>query len=231
MSSSIGAVVPEELLGPLTEIERKSAPPLLYYQGDPALLGSGPCVSVVGSRRASPEGLAQARDVARQLVRHDVVVVSGLALGIDTEAHRVAIAERGKTVAVLGTPLERYAVARNRQLQDTIRDDHLLVSQFAPGAPMHRSNFPRRNKTMALLSDATIVVEAAEGSGTQHQGWEAIRLGRPVLFCEGMLDRLRLDWPRKMLEYGAAELGPGGLELSRVLDALPYRTREPLVIF
>ncbi len=91
---------------------------------------------------------------------------------------------------------------------------------------MHRSNFPQRNKTMALLSDATVVVEATERSGTQHQGWEAIRLGRPVLFCEGMLDRPQLQWPRKMLEYGA--VGLGEVELGRVLDDLPYTTRDSL---
>ena len=227
MSVPLGSVAPEELLGPLTDVERKAAPTSLYYEGDRGLLESGPRVAIVGSRGASAQGLEEAQAIAGELVSRNVVVVSGLALGIDTAAHRAAIEEGGKTVAVLGTPLDQYAVGQNRELQDTIGADHLLVSQFAPETPVHRSNFPRRNKTMALLSDATIIVEAAENSGTRHQGWEAIRLGRTVLFCGGVLNRQGLVWPHKMMEYGAVRLDV--VELGRVLDSLPYRTREPVV--
>jgi len=164
---------PEELLGRLTEPELKAAPPLLYLRGDPALIEYGPRVAVVGSRRASPEGLELAKRITVELVRQDVTVVSGLALGIDTVAHRTALACGGKTVAVLGTAISQYAVERNRSLQDEIGAHGLLVSQFPCGDAPHRSNFPRRNRTMALLSDATVIVEAGERSGTRHMGWEA----------------------------------------------------------
>ncbi len=155
------------------------------------------------------------------LVSHNVTVVSGLALGIDTTAHKTAMAKGGRTVGVLGTSLDRYAVPRNRSLQDEIGDRHLLVSQFPRGQPTRRSNFPLRNKTMALLSDATLIVEAANNSGTRYQGWEAIRLGRPVLFPQRSLERQSPDWADEMIRYGAFSFDARTLPL--VLDDLPCR--------
>ncbi len=152
--------------------------------------------------------------------------MSGLALGIDTVAHATAIASGGRTIAVLGTCLGRYAVHRNRGLQDRIGQDHLLVSQFPPGGRNHKSNFPRRNKTMALLSDATLIVEAEEASGTRYQGWEAIKLGRPVLFPQPFLATSSASWPREMERYGA--FGFNRHTFPRVLAELPHRNDEPL---
>lgn len=217
---------PEDLLGPLTELERRAAARVVYLRGDRTLLELGTRVAVVGSRQASPQGLEWARLVTEALVDRDVTVVSGLAMGIDTVAHRTALDRGGKTVAVLGTGLDQYAVASNRRLQDEIAERGLLVSQFPTGSTPNRSNFPRRNKTMALLSDATLVVEATQSSGTRHQGWEAIKLGRPVLFLQRFLDRTSAEWPREMVEYGAFAFD--ARSLSRVLDELPYRSAEPI---
>ena len=211
---------PEELLGRLTEPELKAAPPLLYVRGDTALIEFGRRVAVVGSRRASPEGLELARRITVELVRQDVTVVSGLALGIDTVAHRTALARGGKTVAVLGTAISQYAVERNRSLQDEIGARGLLVSQFPCGGAPHRSNFPRRNRTMALLSDATVIVEAGERSGTRHQGWEALRLARPVLFPRQLKHRMP-SWLGEMVQYGAFGFDRDSLRL--VLEELPHR--------
>ena len=216
---------PEDLLGPLTELERRAAARKLYLRGDRTLLELGTRVAVVGSRQASPQGLEWTRLVTEALVDRDVTVVSGLALGIDTVAHRTALDRGGKTMAVLGTGLDQYAVGSNRRLQDEIAERGLLVSQFATGSTPHRSNFPRRNKTMALLSDATLVVEATQSSGTRHQGWEAIKLGRPVLFLRRFLERTSAEWPREMVEYGAFAFD--ARSLPRVLDELPYRSAEP----
>lgn len=217
----IESTTPEELLGfPLTEQERKYAPDRLYYKGDPTLLKSGYRVSVVGTRKASPEGLSQAAEIAQHLVSAGFVVVSGLALGIDTAAHRAAIEAGGSTIAVLGTPVDQYSTAANRHLQETIGSDHLLVSQFESGSRVGRSNFPMRNRTMALLSDATIIVEIAGSSGTEHQGWEAIRLGRIVMLSQGVIDQESASWPQKMLEYGAVPLDQD-LDIEQVLSELP----------
>ena len=217
---------PEELLGPLSDLVRRAAAPELYLRGDRTLLELGTRVAVVGSRQASPQGLEWTRLVTEVLVAHDVTVVSSLAKGIDTVAHRTALDLGGKTVAVLGTGLDQYAAPSNRGLQDEIGERGLLVSQFPMGSSPHRSNFPRRNKTMALLSDATLVVEAAENSGTRYQGWEAIRLGRPVLFLQRFLDSTSVKWPGEMVKYGA--FGFDARSLPRVLDDLPYRRGEPV---
>ena len=218
----IEKATPEELLGfPLTEHERKYAPDRLYYKGDPELLKSGYRISVVGTRKASPEGLSQAAEIAQHLVKEDFVVVSGLALGIDTAAHQAAIEAGGRTIAVLGTPPDQYSSAANRQLQETIGSDHLLVSQFMPGSRVGRWQFPARNRTMALLSDATIIVEiSGSKSGTEHQGWEAIRLGRILMLCQGVIDQESASWPQKMIEYGAVPLGQD-LDIGQVLSELP----------
>src|SRR2546427_665559 len=107
---------PEQLLGTLNDVERKNAPQRLYTAGDIELLRNGPRVSVVGSRKVSEEGVRRARALTKALVSRHVVVVSGLAEGIDTVAHETAIELGGKTAAVLGTPLDEVFPARNRAL-------------------------------------------------------------------------------------------------------------------
>lgn len=215
---------PEDLLGPLNEVEKKNAPRRLFIAGDRSLLLAGPRVSVVGSRNASARGLTLARALAQALVRRGAVVVSGLAEGIDTAAHEGAIAAGGRTIAVLGTPLTEYFPAKNRDLQQRIMREHLAVSQFAPGVPTRPHNFPMRNRTMALLSDATVIVEAGETSGTLHQGWEALRLGRPLFLDEALLHDPSLSWPSQMASYGAQTLrSPDDLEW--MFDLLPERVR------
>ena len=187
------------------------------------LIEYGPSVAVVGSRRASRQGLEWTRLVTEALVDRDITVVSGLAMGVDTMAHRIALDRGGNTVAVLGTGLDRYAVASNRGLQDEIGKRGLLVSQFRTGSALHRSNFPRRNRTMALLSDATLIVEAGENSGTRHMGWEAIRLGRPVLLLRRFVAAASATWPAEMIKYGAFAFDAN--TLPRVLDELPHRVK------
>jgi DNA processing protein len=207
----------DELLGPLNDVERKNAPKWLYLAGDPELLRVVPRVAVVGTRDPSPEGLKRASRLARELTAHGVVVVSGLAKGIDTSAHRAAIEAGGRTVAVLGTPIDHTYPKQNAELQRLIMEKHLAVSQFPPGHPPGRTNFPRRNRTMALLTDATVIVEAAEGSGSLSQGWEALRLGRRLFIMRAVAESRALSWPREMRRYGAEVLA----KTEDVLDALP----------
>ena len=204
--SEIAVVKVEDLIGPLNEMERKHAPERLWIGGDASIFELGTLVSVVGSRSASPEGIRRARRLARELVRRGVVVVSGLARGIDTVAHETAMDYGGRTVAVLATPLDRVAPPGNSKLQQRIIRDHLAVTQFPPGAPVQKMNFTIRNRTMALLSVATIIVEAGPNSGTRHQGWEAIRLGRPLFFLESTVTSTDISWVRKLMDYGAEVL-------------------------
>ena len=211
-----------ELLGPLDEVEKKHAPEELYVSGKSELVTKGVRVAIVGSRRASAAGRTRAAKLARLLVARNIIVVSGLAEGIDTEAHTAAIKNGGWTVAVLGTPLDECYPKSNRTLQERIMSEHLAVSQFAPGAPVGRKAFPMRNRTMALLSDATVIVEAGERSGTIHQGWEALRLGRPLYIMESLVGAGHL-WIGEMLHYGAAVLSDKTTDL--FFDALPEESR------
>lgn len=222
-SYSFEELDPREILGPLNEVERKNAPRRLFLAGDRTLLTWGRRVSIVGSRNASVRGLADARRLAEDLVRRHAVIVSGLAEGIDTAAHEAAIAAGGRTLAVLGTPLDEFFPAKNRALQERIMREHLAVSQFAPGVPSQRGNFPMRNRTMALLSDATVIIEAGEKSGSLHQGWEALRLGRQLFLAESLLRDASLTWPAEMERYGAQAYVSG--DADSLFDLLPERSR------
>jgi DNA processing protein len=217
---------PEELLGQLNDIERKNAPERLFLAGHRDWMQGSRRVSVVGTRKPSREGVTRARDFARALLDRQIVVVSGLAVGIDSIAHRTAIETRGRTIAVLGTPLDVVYPPENHRLQAEIVREHLAITQFAPGTPTRRTNFPQRNRTMALLTDATVIVEAGESSGTLHQGWEALRLGRPLFLMESLTKDERLSWPAEMIRYGAQVLSRANLDA--VLDAIPERIRGEL---
>lgn len=224
-----GAAPPAALLGTLTDVEREHAPEALFWAGDAALLSSARKVSVVGSRAASEDGLKRARALAHELVRHEIVVVSGLAEGIDTAAHRGAIDAGGRTIAVIGTPLDQAYPKRNAELQALIAREHLVISQFAPGTKVRPYHFPIRNRLMALLTDATVIVEAGETSGTLHQGWEAIRLGRPLFIMESVARNTSLRWPQEMIEYGAQVLSRQNLPV--VLENLPSFTHADAAAF
>ncbi|MCL5069238.1 MAG: DNA-protecting protein DprA [Thaumarchaeota archaeon] len=186
----------------------------------------GPRTAIVGSRKASPEGIKAAYEIATFLAGKGVVIVSGLAEGIDTSAHRAAIGKAGRTVAVLGTSLDRNYPAKNAELQKTIMREHWAVSQFPTGCPTQPKNFVLRNRTMALISDASIIVEAGESSGSLHQGWEALRLGRPLFIWKRIIGDGSLRWPKKMLDYGAVELR----ESEQVVEVLPSSKRILQVI-
>lgn len=196
----------DDLLGRrLNDVEKKNAPRQIYVEGPMDIPLRPPRVSVVGTRKPTEEGAEEARSVAGMLVDEDVTVVSGLAIGIDTVAHRTAIGMGGRTVAVLGTPLDRQYPKPNCDLQKEIAANHLAVSQFPVGRPVNKGNFVARNKTMALISNATVIVEAGDGSGTIHHGWETLRLGRPLFVCRTAA-KARPRWLDKMVHYGAVIL-------------------------
>ena len=211
----------EALLGPLNEVEEKYAPKRLFVSGDLPIPLPSPRSAIIGSRKASPEGLKAASDIAKTLVRRGVIVVSGLAEGIDTSAHETTIEEGGQTIAVLGTSLDRVYPQKNALLQEIIMRHHLAISQFPTGYPTQRKNFVIRNRLMALISDASIIVEAGDASGSLHQGWEALRLGRPLFIWKSIIENSSVIWPEKMLQYGAMIL----TDPEEVLDVLPSHGR------
>lgn len=208
---------PERVMGGLNEFERRHAPEQLFACGDVSFLHATSRVAVVGSRKASLPGQKRVAKLVSALVERDVVIVSGLAAGIDTAAHEETLKRGGRTIAVLGTPLDEAHPPSNASLQQRLMDSQLVVTQFPVGHPTLRSNFPRRNRTMALLCDASVIVEAGESSGTLSQGWEALRLNRSLFILKSVFENDALTWPAEMLKYGAQVLE----DVEQILQVLP----------
>ena len=125
---------------------------------------------------------------SKRLIENKVTIVSGLAKGIDTAGHKTAIEIGGKTIAVIGTPVNRVYPKENTDLQEEIMKNHLVISQYPVGHKTTPKDFIFRNRTMALISDATVIVEAGDSSGSLHQGWETLRIGRPLFICKSVLE-------------------------------------------
>ena len=161
-------------------------PAVLFLRGDPGVL-SAPQVAIVGSRRASPAGARIARRLAGGLAARGLVVTSGLAQGIDAEAHRGAIDAGGRTIAVLGSSLDRIYPAGHRRLADRIAGQGALVSEFPFGTRPLPWNFPWRNRIISGLSLGVLVVEAAERSGSLITARLAADQGREVFAVPGSI--------------------------------------------
>jgi DNA processing protein len=181
---------------------------LLYFQGLWELVNT-PCVAIVGTRKPSEEGKLRAAKLTRLLVNDGYTVVSGLARGIDTVALTTAIDAGGYTIAVLGTPITAYYPPENQALQQHIADKHLVISQvpIVRYSQQHvRANsyfFPERNVTMSALTEATIIVEAGETSGTLVQARHAIKQKRKLFILENCFQNQSLSWPETFAKQGA----------------------------
>jgi DNA processing protein len=182
---------------------------LLYYQGRWNLVDVPRAVAVVGTRNPSADGIRRARRLVKELARDDFVVVSGLAKGVDTTAHKTAIEEGGPTIAVIGTPLSGSYPRENAGLQRYIADQHLLISQIPvirSSKQTYRGNrlfFPERNVTMSALTEATIIVEAGETSGTLTQARAALAQKRKLFILDSCFRNPALTWPARFEQQGA----------------------------
>jgi DNA processing protein len=181
---------------------------LLYYTGNLDYLHTR-CIAIVGTRKPSHKGIVTTADLVRQLVDDNFTIISGLAAGVDTQAHASAIENGGRTIAVIGTPLNRVYPEENAALQDKIALEHLLISQV----PFFRYTqqsfvgnklfFPERNKTMSALSEATLIIEAGETSGTLIQARAALDQKRKLLIWEDCFLNKNITWPERFAEKGA----------------------------
>jgi len=180
-------------------------PPFLFARG--RLLGEDSYgVAVVGTRQASPEGADQAARLAAELAGHHVTVLSGLAIGIDTAAHRAALDAGGRTVAVMGTGIEQIYPKDNRSLAERIlAEGGALVSQFWPDAPPTRWSFPMRNVVMSGMAIGTVVVEATSTSGAKMQARLALEHGKRVFLVESLV--MQEEWARRYVAKGAQVIG------------------------
>lgn len=181
---------------------------LLYYRGSWDLVET-PSVAVVGTRDPSPKAVQDTQRIVKLLVKGGYTIVSGLARGIDSTAHKAAMENGGRTIAVIGTPINSVYPKENRTLQDSIAQNYLLISQvpvYRYSKQNYRKNrffFPERNKTMSALTEATIIVEAGRTSGTLIQARAALRQNRKLFILDSSFRNPNLDWPAKFESMGA----------------------------
>ena len=201
----------------MTFLRRHELPPLLRAIHDPPrrlyLRGGGahdvlrrPAVAVVGARACSPYGAQVARMLGRDLAAAGVAVVSGMARGVDGEAHRGALESDGHTIAVLGCGIDRDYPAAHASLARAIAERSLLVSEYEPGVPPAPFRFPARNRIVAGLCVATVVVEARERSGALITADFALEEGREVFAVPGEITSTLSAGTNALLRLGATPL-------------------------
>jgi len=178
-------------------------PPFLFYRGS-LQDDDARSVAIVGTRDASRAGVDEAAALAKALTECGVTVLSGLAKGIDTAAHRSTLEAGGRTIAVMGTGIRTVYPAENRDLAAEIIERGAVVSQFWPDTPPRTDTFPRRNVVTSGMSQGTVVVEASATSGAKMQARLALQHGKKVFLLSSLV-RER-DWARGYLERGAIEV-------------------------
>jgi len=202
---------------PANLAESEHSPLVLFVRGR-LDISDRDAVAVVGTRQASLDGERRARQLARILAESGITVVSGLARGIDTAAHTATLDAGGRTIAVVGCGLDRTYPSENAALADRIAETGAVVSQFPIGTPPGKRNFPMRNKTMAHLSRATVVIEAGEQSGAKMQADFALNHQDPqrhVFLTRSLVDAQPADgWASRFIARGARVLAREGDLLS-----------------
>jgi DNA processing protein len=214
---------------------------LFVYGEEEVALLERPAVAVVGARSCSPYGASVARTLGRELAAAGLVVVSGLARGVDSEAHRGVVEAGGSTVAVLGCGIDRVYPAAHAELALRIREHGLIVSEYAPGVEPAPWRFPARNRIIAGLADATVVVEARERSGALITADLALEEGREVFAVPGEITSALSAGTNALLRVGATALTSVGdvleafgiapveraaVELSSLAERVLVRLRE-----
>jgi DNA processing protein len=192
-------------------------PPFIFVRGT-LLPRDDDAIAIVGTRSASSEGRALARELAVGLVRRDVTIVSGLARGIDTEAHSAALDAGGRTIAVMGTGINRIYPSENRELAEAILSAGALVSQFLPDAPPRRDSFPIRNAVTSGIAVGTAVIEASSTSGAKMQARLALEHGKRLFLVEHLV--MQEQWAR---DYATR---PGAVvvtDVQQIVDAVHRR--------
>lgn len=201
--------------------ELPDAPVRLYCRGDLSLLGN-PCVSIVGTRLCSKEGVRAAQAIASGLAASGITVVSGLAIGIDKEAHLAALPLPGGTIAVLGAGPDVCYPKENNELREAIIEKGLLVSEYAPGTLPDSRHFPIRNRIISGLSLGVVVVEAALRSGSLITARLALEQNRSVYAVPGLIDAKRAEGCRKLIRDGAQPI----FSFTDILEDLRPQLRE-----
>ncbi|NLW56209.1 MAG: DNA-protecting protein DprA [Firmicutes bacterium] len=202
-------------------------PPVLYYLGE-FRPEDQMAVAVVGARRATPGGLATAAELAAALAQQGITVVSGMARGIDSAAHRGALqVHGGRTIAVLGSGIDRVYPPENKELMQEIATSGVVCTEFPPGTRPLPGNFPARNRVISGLSLGVTVVEAAQDSGSLITAEFALEQGREVFAVPGAIDRQGSRGPHRLIKEGAKLVE----EVNDILEGLnlPFISPDELV--
>lgn len=202
-------------------------PPFLFIRGslEPR---DDRAIAVVGTRQVSEAGTEQAAHLATELAARGVTVISGMAAGVDTVAHEAALAAGGRTVAVMGTGIDRVYPAANRALSEQIAANGALVSQFWPGSPPRRQSFPLRNVVTSGMAVGTVVIEASSTSGAKMQARLALEHGKRLFLVRSLV--LREEWAQRYAERRGAEVVDSVDDVLAVLDA-EQRPADQLALF
>ncbi len=218
----------------LVSYENPSYPPLLRQIADPPLVLyvkgnvqalSGHCLAIVGSRRASAYGLQAARRLARDLAERNLVIVSGLARGIDSAAHHGALEGKGKTIAVQGRGMDKVYPSENKKLAEKIAESGAVISEFPLGTGPTPENFPIRNRVISGLSLGVMVVEASEYSGSLITARLAAEHNREVFGVPGNITSAQSFGPNLLIKQGAKLVG----EWMDVVEEFPPEIRMQLL--
>lgn len=209
-------------------LELSDPPPVLYVRGDPQVLLACPgrSIAMVGTRHPTAVGRDAARRIASGIAHSGGLVVSGMALGVDAASHEGALAVGGRTVAVLASGADRASPPSNGRLYDRILDAGAVVSELPPGMPPNRWTFPARNRIIAALSQATVVVEAPRRSGALITAEQAQDIGRDVYAVPGSLANEQCEGTNRLLADGAGAV-IDGTALASLLEM--GRTHGPVV--
>lgn len=201
-------------------------PPLLLFTlGRPELLASH-SIAIVGTRRPTPYGIAASERLSADLAKAGITIVSGMARGIDTAAHRAALNEEGTTIAVLGCGVDVLYPSENRRLYGEIARRGVLVSEFPMGAPAYPQNFPIRNRIVSGLSLGVVIIEGAQHSGSAITAKLAMDQGREVFAVPGNITS-KMSWgPNLLIKDGGAKLVQ---EWTDITNELPSPVRRELV--
>ncbi len=214
-------------------LEIPSPPPVLYYRGivqPQENQGIKPMVSIVGTREPTDYGKRWTRKISTALAKHGFTVVSGMAAGIDTEAHRGCLEAGGRTLGVLGTGVDMIYPPRNRNLYEQIQQQGLVLSEYPAGTQPNRAHFPQRNRIIAGLSRAVLVMEAPSKSGALITAYQANDFCRDVYVLPGRLDDQQSTGCLGLLHRGAHVILNEGhlLEMLGAIPDLDSATQLPL---
>lgn len=199
----------------------KDPPGRLYYRGDISLCRKL-CLAVVGARKATPYGKWAAYNIAKRAAEHGIVIVSGMAAGIDSCGHRGALDAGGKTIAVLGCGVDICYPAQNKELMEQIAAKGLILSEYPPGSPPLTFQFPLRNRIISGLSQGVVIAEASLNSGSLITADYALNQGREVYAVPGNINSIYSIGSNKLIQDGAVPI----VVIDDILEAMGITNRK-----